>query len=258
MSRPALRVGVASAIACASVSAARSERLTVSLSTHRVQIESNYTGAELVLFGVIERDGQSVGRPGPFDVVVTVRGPRETVTVRRKEPTGPVWINRSQRKFVAVPAVLGVFASRPLELVADIAIRRRLRIGIDGIVDAPDFAADLGEADDPYRQALVRLKRREGLWSEEGRGVTFVTGDVFRAPLPLRGTAPPGNYDVEVVVLSQGVPVGRTESGFEVAKAGFEEQVTTAARDRALPYGLGIAGLSLMFGWLASVIFRRD
>lgn len=257
MRRQALLFAAVSA-AAASTAPVRAERLTVSLSTHRVQIESNYTGAQLVLFGVIERDGQSVGRPGGFDVVVTVRGPRETLTVRRKEPVGPVWINRSQRKFVAVPAVLGVFGSRPLEEVADPAIRRRLRLGIEGVVTAPDFAADLGPGGDAFRQALVRLKRREGLWSEEDRGVTFVTGDVFRAPLPLPGIAPPGNYDVEVVVLSQGVAVGRTESGFEVAKAGFEEQVATAARDRALPYGLGIAGLSLMFGWLASVIFRRD
>lgn len=250
---PAL--AVASALA---VIPARAERLTVSLSTHRVQIESNYTGAQLVVFGVIERDGQSVGRPGGFDVVVTVRGPRETLTVRRKESVGPVWINRAQRKFATVPAVLAVFASRALDDVAGLAIRRRLRLGLEGIVSAPDFTAEIGEADDPFRQALVRLKRRDGLWSEDGRGVTFVTADVFRVPLPLPGIAPPGNYDIELVVLSQGVPVGRAESGFEVVKVGFEEQVTTASRDRALPYGLGIAGLSLMFGWLASVIFRRD
>ncbi len=236
----------------------RADRLVVSLSANQVAIGPNYTGAQLVLFGVIERDSQTASRVGVTDVVVTVRGPRETLTVRQKEAFGPVWINRSQRRFVAAPAVLGVLSSRPLEDVASPTIRARLRLGVDAIVNAPEFSLDRARENDPFRAALIRLRTRDGLWTESARGVVFVTEAFFRAPLSLPGTAPTGNYDVEVLVLSEGALLTRGNASFEVVKTGFEEQITAVAQDRALLYGLGIAALSLAFGWIASVIFRRD
>ncbi|WP_375461644.1 TIGR02186 family protein [uncultured Enterovirga sp.] len=237
---------------------AAAERLIVSLSANEVAIGSNYTGAQLVLFGVIERDGQTADRPGDYDVVVTLRGPRENLTVRRKEALGPVWINRSQQKFVAVPTVLGVFSSRRLEEIASEPVRARLRLGLEAIVQAPEFTYDRGRQDDPFRAGLIRLKMRDGLWAQTGRGVVFVTRDFFRATLPIPGTASIGNYDVEVLVMAEGTLISRRNASFEVVKAGFEEQITAFAQERSLVYGLLIGTMSLAFGWFATVIFRRD
>lgn len=238
--------------------AARAERLVISLSENRVAIGSNYTGTQLVLYGIVEADPQTVGRAGGLDVVATVRGPREALTVRRKEPLGPLWLNRGQQKFVAVPAVLNVVASAPVDEIANPALRGRLRLGLRAVVDAPEFTFDRGVEDNPYRTALIRLKTRDGLWSENPRGVVFVTPAFFRARLPLPGAVPTGNYDVEVMLFSGETLLSRRNASFEVVKTGFEEQVTTAAQDGSLVYGLALAGLSLGFGWIASVIFRRD
>jgi uncharacterized protein (TIGR02186 family) len=237
---------------------ASAERLVLSLSTNLVAIGSNYTGARLVAFGVIERDGQSVARAGPLDIAVTVRGPREAITVRQKEALGPIWLNRSQRKFFQAPSFLAVFSSRPVEVLAAEPMRRRLRLGLDAIVNAPEFTADRGGDESAFRRALIRLKSRDGLYVENGGGVSFVTDEVFRAPIPLPATAPIGNYDVEVTLMSDGVMLARREVSFEVVKTGLEEQITELARDRPLLSGLVTAAMSLLLGWIASVIFRRD
>lgn len=237
---------------------ARAERVVVSLSENQIEIGSNYTGTQLALFGIIEQDEQHLVRTGPTDVVVTVRGPRENMTVRRKERVGPVWINRSQQKFVAVPTVLGVATSRPLPEMATDEVRRRLRLGLSAIVESPEMAFEQTIEEDPFRTALIRLKLKEGLWREEARGVTFVTEGFFRAAVPIAATAPTGNYDVEVLVLSGNALVARRNASFEVVKTGFEERVTTLSQNRSFLYGFGIAALSLTFGWIASVIFRRD
>lgn len=245
------------AVAAAAASPAQAEpRLVLSLSASQVQIGSNYTGAQLVLFGVIE-DGRTSPEGQPYDVVVTVRGPRETVSVRRKDPVGPIWINRAQQKFAAVPSVLIVLSSRPVGEIASPAVRQRYRLGLDAIVGAPEITlgSDVG-AD--FRGALVRILAEEGLWGENRRGVTWVTPTFFRAPVPLSGTAPTGNYEVEAVLLSRGSLVARRSASFEVVKTGFEERITALAEQHSLLYGLGIGALSLAFGWLASVIFRRD
>ncbi|HEY8567001.1 MAG TPA: TIGR02186 family protein [Beijerinckiaceae bacterium] len=237
---------------------ARAETLIVSLSSSRLAITSNYTGGLIVAFGAIERDAQTIARTSGYDVVVTVRGPRQAITVREKEPLGPVWLNREQQKFPEVPAFLGVYSSRPLKEITSDALRARFRLGIDAIVGAPDFTLTRDGADAPFRQALVRLRKREGLYLESERGVSFLTGSLFRAGIALPATAPPGGYDVEVSLLIDGLLLTRTQTHFELVKSGFEQRVGDLARDRGLIYGLGTAALALGFGWLATVIFRRD
>ena len=64
---------------------AAAERLISTLSTSRVLIASNFTGADVVLFGSVERDAQTVARRGGYDIVATVTGPRETIVTFRKQ-----------------------------------------------------------------------------------------------------------------------------------------------------------------------------
>lgn len=237
---------------------AGAEALVTSLSSHRVEIASNYTGSEVVVFGAIERDGQTVARAGNYDVVVTVRGPAESVTVRRKDRFGLVWINREQQKFPTAPAYLGVFASRPVAEITTEPLRRRLRIGLAALVGAPDLTLDRGPRDEPFREALARLKGREGLYREEGRGVTFLTPTIFRAAIPVPAIAPPGGYDIQVALFADGVPLARAETHFELVKIGFEQQVGDISRDWSALYGLATAAVALAFGWFANLVFRRD
>ena len=237
---------------------AGAETLVTSLSSHRVLITSNYTGTSIAVFGAIERDAQTVSRATPYDVVVTVRGPRQSLVVREKEPLGPVWINQEQQKFPDVPSYLGVFSSRPLAEITGPALRIRQKIGLEAIVHAADFTLDRGQADEPFREALLRLKLREALYLQNERGVAFLTPSIFHTAVPLPATAPPGNYDVEVTLFTDTVILARTQTSFELVKTGFEQQVGEIARDWAPLYGATTAAVAILFGWFASVVFRRD
>jgi uncharacterized protein (TIGR02186 family) len=131
-------------------------------------------------------------------------------------------------------------------------------VGLRAIIGAPDFTNTREGADRPFRDALYRLKAEEGLYVEDPRGVTFLTPDIFRAGIPLPATAPPGNYDVEVMLFADTVILARTITHFELVKSGFEQQVGEMARDWSAFYGLATAAIAIFFGWIASVIFRRD
>ncbi|KMO32929.1 membrane protein [Methylobacterium tarhaniae] len=237
---------------------ARAESLVVSLSFNRLAVTSTYTGTSVAVFGAIERDGQAAARSGAYDVVVTIRGPRQALTVREKEALGPVWVNRAQQKFAEVPSFLAVLSSRPVPELADEATRRRLRLGLGAIVAAPDLTLAAPTPDDPFREALLRLRRRERLFAESEAGVRFLSPTVFRATAPLPATAPVGAYDVEVVLLAGGVPLARHQGRFDLVKSGVEQGIATFARDWSMAYGLAVGALALISGWLASVIFRRD
>jgi len=238
---------------------AAAETLITSLSNHRVLINSNYTGTSIAVFGAIERDAQTVARATAYDVVVTVRGPRQFLVVRERERLGPIWINQEQQKFPQAPAYLSVLTSRPIEEITSPQLRQRQKIGLQAVINSPDFTNERGAgADREFRAALYRLKAQEGLYLEDERGVTFLTPDIFRASIPLPATAPPGNYDVEVTLFADTVILASTVTHFELVKTGFEEQVGAVARDWSLFYGVATALIAIFFGWLANMIFRRD
>jgi uncharacterized protein (TIGR02186 family) len=234
---------------------ADAETLVLSLSAHRVQINSTYTGSELVVFGVIDNERRSITRGDPYAVVVTATGPLASTVVREKVRLGPIWVNLRQQKFVGVPTTLAVVSSRPLPDITTPQLRRRYGVGTDAVLDPVGFD-QLYEPS--FRRALVRLKTDAGLYSENGRGVTFLTPSIFRATIPVAATAPVGTYEVRVSLFSGGVELARETTNFEVGKVGFEQYVAGAAYQHPWLYGGLTALIALFFGWLASVIFRRD
>lgn len=236
------------------------ERLVASLSNHRVMVTSNFTGDELVLFGGIEQDAASRPRRGGYDIVVTVTGPRQTIVTFRKERVLGIWVNADSRVLENVPAYLAVLSNRPLDDITNTETLRRLQLGLDNVPLPQRASVNIADAasDDPFRQAFIKIKSDQGLYRELSNGVTFLAPALFRASIPLPAEVPVGTYDVDIRLFADGAQIARAPSPFEVYKSGFEQVVTTAARDHGMLYGLGTAMMAIITGWFASVVFRRD
>jgi uncharacterized protein (TIGR02186 family) len=250
-----------SATLCASWALpAAAERLVSSLSSHIVQITSSFTGVELVLFGTVENDQATVPRKGPYDIVATVIGPRQSLVTRRKERMFGIWVNAESRSFVEVPSYLAVLATRPFEAIADAETLRRQQIGIADTSLPQQIGPDVADVvpNDAFRQAFVRLKRNRGLYDEISNGVTFLTPTLYRASIFVPAEASIGNYEVDVKLFADGAVIARTSSAFEIVTVGFERFIAGAAVDHGLLYGLATAMMAVMTGWFASIIFRRD
>lgn len=239
---------------------AHAERLVSTLSTSRVLIASNFTGADVVLFGSVERDAQTVPRRGGYDIVVTVSGPRETIVTFRKQRVAGIWVNADSRTFVTTPSYLTVLANRTINDIADVNTLRRTQTGLARTLLPQEISGDIADSiqNDPFRQAFLRLKIDQKLYGEQQNGVTFLTPALFRASIPIPDNAPTGSYEIEVKLFADGALLSRTQTAFEVVKVGFERFVAQAARDHGLLYGLATAMLALLTGWFASVVFRRD
>jgi uncharacterized protein (TIGR02186 family) len=236
------------------------ERLLLTLSSDRVVIASNYAGAEITLFGAVRPEGAAAARPGPYDLIVTTRGPVETLTVREKGRVAGLWLNRDSRSFLKAPSYLSVLSNRPLEAVADAGLRARDELGLAATLAAPgrgsaEMAA--GEAA-RFSAALRRVQTARDLWREDPEGVTFLDPALFRATLRLPPDTPLGDYQVEARLFSAGEPTARETIAFHVVKAGFEARVAELAETQRVAYAAATATLALLFGWLASVMFRRD
>jgi uncharacterized protein (TIGR02186 family) len=248
------------AAAVALAAPAQAERLITTLSTSRVLISSNFTGADVVLFGSVERDAQTVGRRGGYDIVVTVTGPRETVVTYRKERVFGIWVNADSRTFVKAPSYLTVLSNRTINDIADLTTLRRNQTGLARVLLPQEISGDIADSirDDPFRQAFLRLKIERGLYRETQNGVTFLTPALFRAAIPIPDNAPTGSYDIDVRLFADGALLARQQTALEVVKVGFEQFVAQASREHGLFYGIATALMALLTGWFASVVFRKD
>ncbi len=255
-----LAVTLAFIVVACGAGPATAERLVVSLSNHRVAVTSNFVGEELVLFGTIEPNPITSPLRPPYDLVVTVTGPRQTLRTRRKQRMLGIWVNTDLREFVSVPSYLAVLSNRPVSNIANQDTLRRLQVGLDNFLLPQRIGVDVADTvrDDPFRRAFVRLQTQQGLYRESGTAVTFLTPTVFRAAIPMPAAVPTGSYGINVELFAGGVLVARTNSALEVIKTGFEQYVADAARDYGLLYGMATALMALLIGWFASVVFARD
>lgn len=262
MSRRAhnIRVLLLGAAVCLPATPLAAERLVMSVSTHRVLITSNFTGTEVIVFGSIENDPDPTPRTAPYDVVITVRGPRQSYVARRKDRVLGIWANAESRQFIEVPSYLAVMTSRPPEELGTTAFLRRNSIGLVNQTFRQRIGTDFGDVvpTDPFRVAFLRVQMNERRFHEEPKGVTFLTPRLFRATVPIPGTAPTGNYEVEAQLISSDEVIARETTAIEVLKTGFEELLARSARDHGLLYGLATALLAISTGLLASFLFRRD
>src|SRR4051794_40023803 len=243
-----------------SVVPAAGERLIASLSNHRVMVTSNFTGEELVLFGGIEQDGTTRPRRGGYDIIVTVTRPRKNVVTFPKAGALGICITPTSRVLEIAPAYLAVLSNRPLDAITNTETLRRLQLGLDNVPLPQRASINIADAsaDDPFRVAFIKIKTNQGLYREVSNGVTFLTPALFRASIPLPAEVAIGTYEVDVRLFADGAQIARAPSPFEVFKSGFEQVVTSAARDHGLLYGLATAMMAIATGWFASIVFRRD
>lgn len=239
-------------LALAPQAGAQSGGLITTISRDQVLIQSNFAGETLALFGVYT---PSAGESSAYDVIVTVRGPRGAVTVRRKQPYGPFWLNLDNRRYIAIPSFIAVISNRDIEAIASAEVRDDLRIGTSALIP-PQTAARGNDPD--FRAALQRLRESQGLFYGDDEGVRMIAPHVFQARIELPGIAPLGRYDVDVSIFSAGARVASQTLNFTVTKSGAEQVVARAALVYPLSYGIVTTLIALFFGWIASVIFRRD
>src|ERR1700759_4941159 len=138
------------------IAPAKAEDLVSGVSQDIIQITSNYTGTNIVVFGAIEGSQAAQGR----DIVVVVRGPDEPMTVGRKDRVAGVWVNRDAARFEGLPTYYYLASTAPLSRIAPRDALERYGIGLGAL-----HPTLIGSHHDPgpFLAAAIRYHRRTGL-----------------------------------------------------------------------------------------------
>jgi uncharacterized protein (TIGR02186 family) len=229
--------------------------LVPDISARQVQIRYSFTGAQLLLFGAIVYPG---GRPpsSPADVVVVLRGPVQPILVREKQKIAGIWMNADSNRFRSAPSYYAVASSRPISELVDDRTAAIYEMGLQNLQLSPGGGA-LPDKERRFEAGLLDLRRRQGLYSENPRGVEITDRVLYRATITIPSQVPVGTYTAETFLVGNGRVLAAATRDIQINKSGFERYVALAARRHDFLYGLVSVALSLGLGWAAAAVFRR-
>ena len=234
------------------------ENIQIGLSTDRVTIASDFSGADLTIFGALENADPLVARHGRYDVIVVLEGPPRPVVVRKKTRVLGMWINTRSETFVNVPMSYSVATTRVWQDITHPASYRQMALGADNITVTPMYRDGEPATIEEFTAALRGRKKATGLYSERIGGVQFLSQSLFRATLHLAPNVPVGTHRARAFLFKNGVFIKENSAQLAIIKAGFEQRVFRAAQEHGFLYGLFAVGLAFVTGWVGRLVFRKD
>ena len=111
----------------------QAEEVVAGLSQNRIAITANFDGSEILVFGAVKRDAPAPD--GQMEVLVTVEGPSEPITVRRKERRFGIWVNTDAVEVDRAPSFYAVATSAPMDEILSDYITRILLTRTGQVVD---------------------------------------------------------------------------------------------------------------------------
>jgi uncharacterized protein (TIGR02186 family) len=248
----------APADAAAAPTQAPLERIQIGLSTDRISITSDFSGAELAIIGALENADPQLLRQGRYDVIVVLEGPPRPVVVRRKDRVLGVWINTQSETFVNVPSSYSVATTRVYQDITNADSYRQLSLGPEYIHIQPADPDQPQATIDEFRTALRERKKATGQYSENIGGVQFLSSSLFRASVSLAPNVPLGTHRARAFLFRAGQFVSESSATLGIYKAGFEQRMFETSRNNSFFYGIGAVALAVLTGWAGSIVFRRD
>lgn len=229
---------------------AAAESVVLGLNQDQVSITADFHGSELLIFGAIRRDTPL--QEDPLQVALTVSGPVEPVTVRRKSRVAGIWINTDRQDIGAAPSFYAVATSGYwTETVSpDLDNRHHLSIG-QAIYPQDNEEAENSE----FQDALIRIRQQDGQYQLLENQISLQQQTLFEANIDLPSNLVEGSYPIRVFLTRNGDLVSEYRTNIQVRKVGLERFLHSTAHETPLLYGIMSLAIALFAGWLASSLF---
>lgn len=238
----------------------RPETVQADVSTRSVSVTSSFTGTEIVIFGAIDNSRQTSADANLYDVVIVVEGTAAPLVARRKEQIAGIWLNANSITFDRVPSYYAIVSTRPADEITQPDVLKQHRIGFAHVPMVPDHRSAgrvSPQSLEAFKNSVIRLKRKDGLYREEEFGVVFVGSSLFRATIELPANVPVGPMDARVYLFRDGKMLSQFQTRVNMQREGLEALLHTFAFSFPFIYGVFTVFLSIGAGLLASLLFDR-
>jgi uncharacterized protein (TIGR02186 family) len=237
-----------------------SESVQADVSARNVAVTSSFNGTEIVIFGAVDNSQQPSAESGYYDVLIVVEGVPARIVVRRKSNIAGLWLNTSSATFDLVPSYYAIASTRPIDEITTEEFRASHGVGFQHLRFAPAFgqAQALSTEDlKEFRQAVVRLKQKQGLYVQEQYSVAFIGKSLFRATIELPANITVGPFETRVYLFREERLLSQFTVRLNFEREGLERHLHGFAFSYPLFYGLMTVVIAVAAGLLASTVFRK-
>lgn len=231
------------------------ETFVTGLSTEEIALTADFTGSELFVFGAIRRDAPIDPDVDPLDIVITIKGPPNPLTVRRKERRFGIWINTESVDVRDAPSFYAIATTGPLREILTETQRLRFQIGMDQAVRKVEGHPTL-EDTSSFTEAVVRLREKQELYEVLDGEVSLAEETLFQTRIAMPANIVEGDYAAEFFLVRDRSVISTAETVIVVQKAGIERWIFNLSQQRPLAYGIMSVLVALLAGWLAAAAFR--
>ncbi|WP_084860984.1 TIGR02186 family protein [Salibaculum halophilum] len=232
----------------------RAEEVVLGLSRDEVAITATFDGSEILVFGAVKREAP-IPDETDLDVIITLAGPSERVTVRRKARVAGIWANVDAVEVDAAPSFYAVLSSAPLDTALNAVADLRYDITIPRAIRSVGAPMTVQDAE-AFTEALIRIRERAGLYQVLENAVDLEEDTLFRGRVSLPANLTEGPYSTRIFLTRDGSVVDVYETEIAVNKVGLERWLYELSRNRPLLYGLMSLAIAIAAGWSASTAFR--
>jgi len=159
------------------------EEVVLGLSKDEVAITTSFDGSDVLIFGAVKREAP-IPDGDPLEVIITVSGPSESVTVRRKEKRFGIWVNIDAVEIDEAPSFYAVATSAPLRDVLNDVEDLRYKISVPRAirsVGAPMAVQDAAA----FTQAIIRIRTKSDAYQLLENGVSVDAQTLFQTSIQL-------------------------------------------------------------------------
>jgi len=237
------------------------ESVQADVSARTVSVTSSFNGTEIVIFGAVDNSQQPSAESGIYQVLIVVEGVPGRIVARRKNNVAGLWLNTSSATFDLVPSYYAVASTQPIDEIASEEFRASHGIGFQHLRFMPAFGQsqalsteDLKE----FREAIVRLKQKEGLYVQDQFSVAFIGRSLFRSTIELPANVTVGPFETRVYLFRDEKLLSQYTIRLNLEREGIERHLHFFAFRFPTLYGIMTVAIAMAAGLIASAVFRKS
>ena len=223
------------------------EAVFIALSDNVVELNANFKGKEILLFGAKNQPG---------DLFIIFRGPEVSYTTRKKERVFGFWSNNDFLEFKNMPSFYFINGTNTIDYIENENLLKNLEIGLDNLAYSYGGSVSIDKVPE-FKFALMESLFEKKLFMQDIGKIEFLGDTFFKSKIFVPKHIKKGIYTIETYLIDQNKIKAIHINPLEVKKVGFESFVYNLAHENKVSYGLIAVFSALLFGWIASHIFWR-
>ena len=159
------------------------------LSQNEIMIETNFDGKEIIIFGLLEDD---------HDTILAIRGPNKKLKIQKKDRYFGVWFNSKRVTYSNVPNIFFLASTNKIDEILPESMLIQENLSFDGILRNKNYNQNFAFENDQdiWIENFIRIKKEKLFYSQFE--MKKFKNKLFQTSVYFPATTTPGKYTVSV------------------------------------------------------------